>query len=131
MKTVNRDPVQDYILENEDNLRIAAAVSDAWPQAGEKLVQDFLDRLRSRLEKELKGWQFDRWGRCLTDSNVGFYFWKSAWKEEYYVILQFFDQGQDLRFGLQRDENQEHIKKRPPIPEPVTRPQETIPNHTQ
>ena len=117
MTTVNSDPVQDYILENEDNLRIAAAVTEAWPEAKEKLVSGFLDRLRSRLEEKLKGWKFDRWRRCMIDSNASFYFSKPLWKEEYTVFLAFFSQGQDVQFGVGRDADQEHIKKRPYIAE--------------
>ena len=48
MKTMNSDPVQDYILEDENKLRIAVAVSDAWPEAGEEIGLGFLDRLRAR-----------------------------------------------------------------------------------
>ena len=35
MKT---DPIEDYILKSEHNLRIAAAVGEAWPDARERLV---------------------------------------------------------------------------------------------
>ena len=62
MKT---DPIQDYILKSEQNLRIAAAVGEAWPDAREKLVSAFLDRLDTRLKRKLKGWKSDRWGALL------------------------------------------------------------------
>jgi len=112
MATTNSDPVQDYILENQDNLRIAVAVSGAWAEAGEKLVAGFLDRLRSRLEETLKGWEFKRWGCYLNDSDAGFDFWKPGWKEEYYVALEFWSLGREGSFGLGRDASQEYIKKR-------------------
>jgi hypothetical protein len=50
MKT---DPIQDYILKSEQNLRIAASVGEAWPDAREKLVSAFLDRLDTRLKRKL------------------------------------------------------------------------------
>ena len=109
---MNSDPVQDYILEDENKLRIAVAVSDAWPKAGEKLVSGFLDRLRSRLEEKLKGWEFGRWNCYLRDSDASFHFWKPEWKEEYYMSLEFFDYGERLKFGLGRDAGKPHIKKR-------------------
>jgi len=109
---MNSDPIQNYILEDENKLSIAVAVSDAWSKAGEKLVSGFLDRLRSRLEEKLKGWKFDRWGCYLNDSEAGFDFSKPAWKEEYYVALHFWDHGQDVTFGLGRDASHEHIKER-------------------
>jgi len=57
MKT---EPIQDYILKSEQNLRIAAAVAEGWPDAREKLVSAFLDRLDMRLKRKLKGWKFGR-----------------------------------------------------------------------
>ena len=112
MKTTNSDPVQDYILEDENKLSIAVAVSAAWSEAGERLVSGFLDQLHSRLKEKLKGWKFDRWNCYLKDSEADFTFWKPEWKKEYYVNLAFFDQGQCVEFGLGRDASQEHIKKR-------------------
>lgn len=112
MKTLNNDSIQDYILENEDNLRIALAVSNAWAEAGEKLVFGFLDRLRSRLEETLKGWEFNPLECYLNDSDASFNFWKPAWKEEYYVSLEIWRHGQEGSFGLGRDGGQENIRKR-------------------
>ena len=112
MKTMNSYPVQDYVLESKDNLRIAVAVSDAWAEAGPKLVSAFLDRLRSRLEQTLKGWEFSKWNCYLKDSESGFDFWKPAWKGEYYVALHFWGHGHEVVFGLGRDADQEDVKKR-------------------
>ena len=56
MKTMNSDPVQDYILEDENKLRIAAAVFNAWPEVRKKLVLGFLDRLTCfATEKGIEG----------------------------------------------------------------------------
>jgi hypothetical protein len=117
MKTMNSDPVQDYILEDEDKLRIAAAVFDAWSEVREKLVSAFLDRLQSRLKEKLKGWEeleFDRWGDPFKNGEAGFDFGKAVWKKAYYVGLHFWDYGHEVVFGLGREEDKEHIKKRDP-----------------
>jgi hypothetical protein len=114
MKTTISDPVQDYILEDENKLRTAAEVFNAWPEVRKKLVLGFLDRLESalRLKEELKeGWQFERWGRPFIDSEAGFSFWRLEWKEEYYVSLEILDHGELVKFGLARSLNQERIKK--------------------
>lgn len=59
---MNNESIQDYILKSEHNLGIAAAVSDAWPEAREKLVSGFLGRLDSHLKKKLKGWKSELCG---------------------------------------------------------------------
>ena len=69
MKT---DPIQDYILKSEQNLRIAASVGEAWLDAREKLVSTFLDRLETRLKRKLKGWEFTRDGRFFVDGYPGY-----------------------------------------------------------
>lgn len=115
MKTMKSDPVQDYILEDENKLCTAAAVFNAWLEVRKKLVSDFLDRLERalRLKKELEDWDFELWGHPFINSEAGFSFWKRAWKYEYYVSLELLDHGEDVTFGLARDFDQEHIKKRP------------------
>jgi hypothetical protein len=116
MTTMNSDPIQDYILEDENKLRTAAAVFNAWLEVRKKLVMGFLDRLERalRLKKELKeGWDFEVSGHPLEDSDAAFYFWKRAWKEEYYVSLLFSRRGQEVGLALGRDAGLEHVKKRP------------------
>src|SRR5882724_12899664 len=105
MKTMNSDLVQDYILEDYNKLYTAAAVFNAWPEARDKLVLAFLDRLQRalQLKKELKGWKFETWGRPFIDGWASFSFWKVAWQGAYYVGLAFGDYGEDMVFGLGRD----------------------------
>jgi hypothetical protein len=110
---MNNDTVQGYILASKDNLRIAVAVSDAWAEAGPKLVSNFFKRLESRLKKTLTGWQFDRWNCYLNDSEAGFDFWKQAWKGEYYITTEFWKRGGEGSYGVARDADKEYIKKRP------------------
>ena len=115
MKTMNSDPVQDYILEDENKLSTAAAVFNAWPEVRKKLVSPFLDRLERalRLKNELKdGWEFERWRCPFEDGDAGFFFGKLEWKAEYYVSLEFLDYGEDVTFGLARNAEKEHIRKR-------------------
>jgi hypothetical protein len=128
MKTMNSDPVQDYILEDKNHLRIAAAVFDAWPEIRKKLVSDFLDRLHSRLQEKLKGWKFDRWGRPFINEEGGFNFWKPAWKEEYYVSLHLGSYGQEVTFGLARNADKERISQCSPDPELLTAVRERYPS---
>jgi hypothetical protein len=116
MKTTDSDPVQDYILEGENNLHIAAAVFDAWSKVRRKLVLGFLGRLEHALSRktELEGWTFGRlWGEPFEDAEAGFDFWRPTWREEYYVGLHFWNYGQEMSFGLGRDADKEHIRKSP------------------
>lgn len=127
---MNSDPVQDYILEDENKLRTAAAVFNAWPGVRKKLVSGFLDRLERvlRLKKELnEGWKFERWKCPFEDSEASFSFWKPAWKGEYYVSLYFGSHGQDMCFGLGRDVDKEKIKNRRHSPDLITAVREYYP----
>jgi len=109
MKT---EPIQDYILKSEQNLRIAAAVGEAWPDAREKLVSTFLDRIDMRLKRKLKGWKFERWGgRFFVDAYPSYYFWKPAWEGQYYLGLECNEYGQRMIFGVMREKAR--IGKRP------------------
>jgi hypothetical protein len=109
MKT---EPIQDYILKSEQNLRIASAVGEAWPDAREKLVSAFFDRLDIRLKRKLNGWKFERWGgHFFVAAYPAYYFWKPAWEDQYYLALQSYDYGQRMIFGVQREKNR--IGKRP------------------
>lgn len=109
MKT---EPIQDYILKSKQNLRIAAAVGESWPDAREKLVSAFLDRLEIRLKRNLKGWKFDRWGgRFFVERYPAYCFWKPAWEGQYYLALECTDYGQRMIFGVMREKDR--IGKRP------------------
>jgi hypothetical protein len=127
---MNSDPVQDYILEDENKLRTAAAVFNAWPEVRKKLILPFLDRLKRALQlrKELAGWEFGLSGCPFEDSEASFYFWKRAWKDEYYVHLYFGHRGQEVCFGLGRDADKERIKNCSPCPELLTAVKEHYPS---
>lgn len=51
------DPIQRYILKSHHNLRIAAAVGDAWLETRQALVSSFLDQLDIRLSYNQKVWK--------------------------------------------------------------------------
>jgi len=122
MKTTDSNPVQDYILEEKDHLRIAAAVFEAWPEVRNRLVLAFLDRLECALKqkKDLKDWNFERWGSPFVDWEAGFDFGNQMWKDEYSVSLYFGDYGEDVYFGLARNAEKERIKNSSPGPELLT-----------
>ena len=109
---MSAETVQNFILKNRDNLRIAATVGEAWPDAREKLVSAFLDRLDARLKRKLRGWEFSRWGgRFFVDAYPGDYFWKPAWAGQYGLGLQCDEYGARMIFGVYREK--ESIGKRP------------------
>jgi len=107
MKT---DPIQDYILKSEQNLRTAAAVGEAWPDARERLVSGFFGRLDTRLKRTLRGWKSERWGRFFVDTYSGYCLWKPAW-ERRNVSLDSYDHGERMIFGVELEKIRE--KKQP------------------
>jgi hypothetical protein len=108
MKT---DTIQDFIVTDERNLRIAAAIAEAWPKAREQLVSSFLKRLHSNLEPKLGGWDHVLWKQFFVDPYPAMYLWKPSWKDQYSVAFQCSNHGEEMVFGVQRDET--YIKKRP------------------
>jgi len=110
---LNTKPIQDFIIVNERNMRIAAAVSEAWPEARDQLVADFLDRLRSVLMTTLKGWTIAPYNRFFADKNGNLSLTKPAWKEEYFVELACHDYGEKIFYGVSRAAGKDHIKNRP------------------
>ena len=107
---MKNSPIQKYILKNERNFGIAATVAESWPEVREKVISVFLDRLELRMVKKLKGWKFEREKSSTLDRYTNFYFWKSAWEDQYYLCLHFGDSGHEMSFGVFRAED--HIGKR-------------------
>ena len=106
------DPIQQFILANEQNLRIAAAVGEEWPKARAQIASGFLDRLKLRLEKQLKGWEFalDD-GKFFEKAWAGYYLGKADWKSQYHIGLQCGESGRQIGFGVSREADS--IGKRP------------------
>src|SRR5258708_890840 len=109
MKPMKNSAVHDFILASQDNVRIAATVGDAWPEARDKLVTGFLERLNSRLMKNLTGWESEIDG-SFQQRYSGISFWKPGW-DDYWLCLQAQEFGERMVFGVMRDK--EGIGKRP------------------
>ena len=110
MKT---NPVQSFILSQKQHFTTAAAVAGVWPEVRQKVVSDFLIRLKARLKRRLKKWELGPFGEPLTDpQGAGFYCQKLTWKGDYSVNLQFCNRGQKIVFGLARAYEKQHIKDR-------------------
>lgn len=108
---MKNDPIQEFILKSEQNLRIADAVGESWVKAREHLADGFLDRLEARLKKKLKGWEYCRFGSFFIEQWPGYYFWKPAWKDKYSIALQCGDYGKCVSYGIGRETN--NIRKQP------------------
>lgn len=106
---MTNDAVHDFILANQDNLRVAAAVCDVWPEVRDSVVIGFLDRLNSRLMDNLKGWESEIDG-SLQQKYSGACFRKRGW-ENYWLCLQAQEFGERIVFGVMREK--ETIGKRP------------------
>jgi hypothetical protein len=102
-KPMKTNPIQDYILKNERNVAIAAAVGEAWPEARAKIVAGFIDRLDARLKRKLKGWESERWqGEFFVDQWPGYSIEKPAWKYRS-VAIQCGRYGDELVLGIVRE----------------------------
>lgn len=97
------DPIQNFILESKDNLRIASIIGQKWPDVRENILSDFLIRLDVRLKKKLRRWKSRRWGQFIIDQWPGYEFWKPGWGDDYSVGLQCGPYGQEMTFGILRD----------------------------
>jgi len=115
MKT---DPLQDFILKDEQNLRTAVAVSEAWPDVRSRLTKDFLDKLTTQILNLLPGFTTDSSesnGTWFNDKSAEFLLDKQTW-EFYFVDLHFAEFGQNMRLGIVREEKLV-VSKRPFSPE--------------
>lgn len=97
-------PVEDFILGSERDLRIAAAVVEAWPNVRQRVLIHFFNRLENSLKRKLTGWEFELWGRFFADAYPGFYVRKPVWKAEYSINLECWNHGEKMIFGVWRDE---------------------------
>jgi len=106
---MNNNPIGEFILANARNLRIAAAVSQAWPEARKELVSDFLKQLEKSLAIKLKGWNFKLVdGDYFVRQFARFTVRKPAWGDLYYVSLECWNYGEKMIFGVWRDAGQLH-----------------------
>lgn len=109
---MNTEPIRDFIITNERNLRIAAAVAEAWPEAREHLANGFLSRLGEKLKKSLPGWTVSTWNQLFVDKDSGWLLTKPEWKAEYSVELYFANSGKNIFFGVSRAKEKDSVRKR-------------------
>jgi hypothetical protein len=122
---MNSEPFQEFILKDEQNFHIAAAVSEAWPEARSRITNTFLDKLSARLLEQLHGWETDTWETVFEHAWATFQLHKPGWRF-YWVDLQFADCGENMRLGICREYSL--IGNRPFIPELLEVVQKTYPS---
>ena len=97
------EPIQDYILKSDRNLRIAAAVGEARPKARTKIVAGFIDRLDAKVKRKLQGWETAREdSEFFTTAYAGYYVAKPAWDDRYWIGFQCNDYGEKMVWGIAR-----------------------------
>jgi len=105
------ESIREYILASEQNVGIAAAVSQAWPEARDQLVSAFLSRLEVKLAEKLQGWKYGHENSFFVHQYPNFSFCKPAWENQYWIVLECHDYGRKMIFGVTR--NEEQLKNRP------------------
>lgn len=108
---MNTEPIRDYIIKSEQHLQSAKVVSEVWPEARQKIADDFLKRLENWLKNDLKGWESDRDGIIYADNYATFDFWKPTWHDQYCLSLQWGQYGKEMVIGVYREK--EKIGTRP------------------
>jgi hypothetical protein len=84
---MNTKPIEELIIQSEENFRIAEAVADALPAVRHKLAESFLARLDARLKKALPGWRSENSGTYFGDRYPNYSFWKPTWEDDYGLTL--------------------------------------------
>jgi hypothetical protein len=102
---MNTKPIQEFIVQSEENLRIAEAVSEALPSARHKLAVEFLARLDSRLKEGYPGWKSKNDEIFFGDRYATYSFWKPEWAGQYGLALQFGEFGREIYFGVYREKD--------------------------
>ena len=105
------NPIGDFILQSERNLRVAESIFNEWPKAREAIMDGFFQRLKAQLEKSLPGWSIT-YGQFFIERYGAFSLTKPAWKERYYVQIECGDYGEGkLCLGVWR--NEQLVGRRP------------------
>ena len=105
------DSLRDFILKDEQNIRVALAVSEAWPGVRGEITRKFLEKLSRRLSDERPTWQTDGWQEFFVHGWATFDLRKPEWKRQYWIALEANRSGELMAIGVQRDDN--IIKDRP------------------
>jgi hypothetical protein len=96
---MNSKSIQNFILQSEENLRIASAVAEAWPEAARELMSSFLDRLETRLTGKLKGWKSWR-DPNFFKTYAGYYIVKPEWEESYWIGFECYPNCRQIDIGI-------------------------------
>ena len=104
--TINNDstPISQFILESEKNVEIATFIYENYDNARAELVKGFIERLEADLKGRLPDWSFEYDPPFFT-SRYGILFLKKAkWLDCYAIVLEAFDEGNQMNYGVWRDE---------------------------
>lgn len=99
---MNADLVE-YILADVQNVRIAAAVAEAWPQVQRKAADGFRSRIQARLSPQLPGWNLEPHAQPYLERKAALYLWKPHWHDYFGVALQWWRSGVETRVGVYRE----------------------------
>lgn len=99
---MSAETIRDFILTDERNLHIAAAITEAWPDMCLRVAKGFQARLQTKLLSQLDGWKSKDQERFFIDRYACFHLFKPAWVDQYSVTLQARDYGERMQFGVLR-----------------------------
>jgi hypothetical protein len=97
--------VKQFIVESKRNLDIATAIYEQYEGARETIIKDFLDRLETSLKAALKGWSYHYDSPFFTSSYGAFFLRKPCWNDRYAIVLEAYNRGERMIYGVWRDEN--------------------------
>jgi hypothetical protein len=97
-------PVKQFIAESEQNLDIATAIYEQYEEAREAIVKAFLARLETDLSANLKGWSFSYDPPFFTSAYGSFSLNKLSWENRYAILLEAYDWGERMIYGVWRNE---------------------------
>ena len=107
---MNTKSIQDFILNSERNLHIAAVINEVWLEARKRSVSKFLEKLELIFKKKKGGrWICKKNGEFFEELESNVQFYKPLW-EDYQVELHFGNYGKIMSFGVARNEK---IHKKP------------------
>ena len=108
MKTTKKNddlvPVEQFIAESERNLDIAAAIYEQYEDARAAIVKAFLAELKTDLRANLKDWSFSYDPPFFTSPYGIFSLYKAGWKDRYAILLEAYNHGERMIYGVWRKE---------------------------
>ena len=105
------DPLTEYMLESERNLRLAEATWRRYEAAREQIMSGFFKRLTLRLTQSLPGWKSRYDELFFVAEYSACDVWNPAWEEQYFLRLEAWKNGDRIIYGIWRDEDK--LRNRP------------------